>query len=441
MRPGYKQTEVGVIPRDWEVTPFGRLFAFTNGVNADKTAYGKGVRFINVLEPISYSHIYGPEIPGRVEISGSVASAYSVRPGDIVFNRTSETDLELGLAAVYLGDEQVVFGGFVIRGRPIDDTLDPKYSGYALRAKMIRSQIIPMGQGAVRANIGQQNLRRVLAAVPPKPEQRAIAAALSDVDALLGGLDRLIAKKRDLKQAAMQQLLTGQTRLPGFHGEWEVKRLGELFKFSGGYSASRDQLSTEGHCYLHYGDIHGSSKTTIDTSADFQDIPKLDIALNRVSRDSLLEDGDIVFVDASEDDEGTSKHVVVGNKDRRPFISGLHTIVAKARTPELAHEYRRYCFQTAAIRRQFLFYAVGTKVSGISKTNIAKLTLQFPPVTEQTAIAAVLSDMDAELSALELRRDKTRALKQAMMQELLTGRTRLVERGDPVEAIGRSESR
>ncbi len=224
----------------------------------------------------------------------------------------------------------------------------------------------------------------------------------------------------------MQQLLTGQTRLPGFHGDWEVKRLGELFRFSGGYSASRDQLSEEGHCYLHYGDIHGSSKTTVDTKADFQDIPKLNIPLNRVSRDSLLEDGDVVFVDASEDDEGTSRHVIVVNKARRPFISGLHTIVAKAKTEELAHEYRRYCFQTSAIREQFLFYAVGTKVSGISKTNIAKLTLPIPSMPEQTAIATVLSDMDAELSALEARRDKTRALKQGMMQELLTGRVRVV---------------
>ena len=130
-----------------------------------------------MLEPITYSHIYGPEIPGRVDIGASVASAYSVKPGDMVFNRTSETDTELGLAAVYLGSEQVVFGGFVIRGRPIGDALDPQYSGYALRAKTIRSQIIPMGQGAVRANIGQRNLRRVLAVVPPKHEQRAIAAA------------------------------------------------------------------------------------------------------------------------------------------------------------------------------------------------------------------------------------------------------------------------
>ena len=269
-------------------------------------------------------------------------------------------------------------------------------------------------------------LKKHKIALPPEPEQRAIAAALSDVDALLSGLERLITKKRDLKQAAMQQLLTGQTRLPGFHGEWEVKPLGDMFTFGGGYSASRDQLSSEGHCYLHYGDIHKSSKTFIDVRAEYQDIPKLDIPLKRVSASSLLDDGDVVFVDASEDDEGTSKHIVVVNKDKKPFISGLHTIVAKSKTDELVHEYRRYCFQTAAIKQQFLFYAVGTKVSGISKTNIPKLTLPVPSSREQTAITEVISDMDAELTELEQRRDKTRDLKQGMMQELLTGRTRLI---------------
>ena len=164
-------------------------------------------------------------------------------------------------------------------------------------------------------------------------------------------------------------------------------------------------------------------------NADFQDIPKLDIPLKQVSAASLLEDGDVVFVDASEDNEGASKHIVVVNKDRVPFISGLHTIVAKSKTTEIARDYRRFCFQTAAIKRQFLFYAVGTKVSGISKTNIAKLALPLPPVPEQAAIATLLSDIDAEVVALEGQRDKTRAIKQAMMQELLTGKTRLVPNG------------
>jgi type I restriction enzyme S subunit len=276
------------------------------------------------------------------------------------------------------------------------------------------------------AHLTREKFNDVPMPVPSLPEQRAIATALSDVDALLAAQDKLIAKKRDIKQATMQQLLTGKQRLPGFSGVWEVKTLGELFTFSGGYSASRDQLSVEGHCYLHYGDIHGSSKTSIDTEVDYQDIPKLDIPLKQVSTKSLLKDGDVVFVDASEDDAGTSKHVVVVNRNNLPFISGLHTIVAKSKTDELSYEYRHYCFQTPAIRQQFLFYAVGTKVSGISKTNIPKLTLPVPSIPEQTAIAAVLSDMDADLAALEQQRDKTRALKQGMMQELLTGRIRLV---------------
>jgi type I restriction enzyme M protein len=229
-----------------------------------------------------------------------------------------------------------------------------------------------------------------------------------------------------LNNRAAESLLNGKKRLPGFHDEWKLKRLGEIFIFSGGYSASRDQLSKEGHCYLHYGDIHKSQKSYIDVSTEYQNIPKLNIPLNRISSSSLLDDGDVVFVDASEDDAGTSKHVVVVNKEKKPFISGLHTIVAKSKTDELTHEYRRYCFQTANIRQQFLYYAVGTKVTGISKTNIAKLTLPVPSILEQTAIAEVLSDMDTELAVLEQRRAKTHALRQGMMQELLTGKTRLM---------------
>ena len=276
-------------------------------------------------------------------------------------------------------------------------------------------------------SVRRDMISRMQIALPPtETEQRAIAQALSDVDALLATLDQMIAKKRDLKQAAMQQLLTGEMRLPGFTGDWGLKSFGDLFDFSGGYSASRDQLSNEGHCYLHYGDIHGSTKTCVNTRRDFLDIPKLSISLGRISEGSLLKHGDVVFVDASEDDAGTSKHLVIENEDDVPFISGLHTIVAKSKTNDLAHAYKHYCFQTPAIRQQFMFYAVGTKVSGISKTNIAKLTLPIPSIPEQIAIAAVLSSMDAELATLEARRNKTRNIKQAMMQELLTGKTRLV---------------
>lgn len=258
-------------------------------------------------------------------------------------------------------------------------------------------------------------------------EQQAIAEALSDADALIESLSLLLAKKRQIKQGAMQELLTGKKRLPGFTGDWPRKSLGELFQFSGGLSASRDQLSERGHLYLHYGDIHVSTKTFIDVAVEGGAIPRLDVGLAKVSPTSLLADGDVVFVDASEDDEGVSKYVVVSNPEGLPFIAGLHTIVAKQRQQLLERSYLRYCFQTRAVKDQFKFYAVGTKVSGISKRNIAKISLPVPTYAEQQAIGELLASMDEEMTALERKLSKARQLKQGMMQALLTGRIRLVE--------------
>jgi type I restriction enzyme, S subunit len=280
--------------------------------------------------------------------------------------------------------------------------------------------------GSTHNSIYMPVFRDLQVLLPPRAEQEAIADALNDADTLIESLEQLLAKKRKIKQGAMQELLTGERRLPGFSGEWVTKTLEDLFRFSGGFSASRAQLSSEGYCYLHYGDIHTSEKSFVDVCSEFQDIPKLNLPLNRISFASLLADGDVVFVDASEDEEGTSKHVAVINTDGIPFISGLHTIVAKSRNSELDHQYRRYCFQTSAVKLQFRFFAAGTKVSGISKSNIAKITLPVPSVPEQKAMAAIFSNMDAEIGALEAKLAKARQIKQGMMQELLTGRIRLV---------------
>ncbi len=430
VKPGYKQTEVGVIPEDWELKSLGDIGSFRKGSGIKKDeVVPEGLPCVRYGEIYTHHNDYIKAFNSYIT-STTAKQSQRIENGDLLFAGSGETAEEIGKCVAFLGDEEAYAGGDIVIHRPADQ--DSKFLGFLMNHPSVAIQKTRMGQGEVVVHISARNLAQLKLALPKKSEQRSIATALSDVDALLGSLDQLIAKKRDLKHAATQQLLTGKKRLPGFHGEWEVKTFGDLFNFSGGYSASRDQLSAEGHCYLHYGDIHGATKTTVDVRADYQNIPKLDIPLKRVAPKSLLEDGDVVFVDASEDEEGTSRHVVVVNKDKKPFISGLHTIVAKSKTDELAHSYRRCCFQTAAIRQQFLFYAVGTKVSGISKTNIAKLKMPLPKVPEQTAIAEVLTDMDAELAALEQRREKTRALKQAMMQELLTGRTRLVLPGSAV---------
>ena len=425
VKPGYKQTDVGVIPEEWEAKAIGGEIDLLTGFPFPSSGYSKsGVRLLRGSNIKRGETDWSDEITQYWPAGTRDLSRYSMQKGDLVISMDGSL-VGRSYAQLEEGDLPALLLQRVARIRATK--LDVTYLRQFVGSDQFIKYVDSVKTVTAIPHISPGDIRKFTIPVPPTvTEQRAIARALSDVDGLLGGLDRLIAKKRDLKQAAMQQLLTGQTRLPGFHDEWEVKTFGELFNFSGGYSASRDQLSSEGHCYLHYGDIHGATKTTVDVRADYQNIPKLDIPLKRVASKSLLEDGDVVFVDASEDDAGTSRHVVVVNKEKKPFISGLHTIVAKSKTDELAHEYRRFCFQTAAIRQQFLFYAVGTKVSGISKGNIPKLTLPVPSVPEQTAIAEVLTDMDAELAALEQRREKTRALKQAMMQELLTGRTRLV---------------
>jgi type I restriction enzyme S subunit len=216
-----------------------------------------------------------------------------------------------------------------------------------------------------------------------------------------------------------------QTEVGVIPEDWEVKSLGELFQFSGGLAASREQLSDVGFCYLHYGDIHKSKRTYIDISEEYSEIPKLNIAIKLIPTKSFLNDGDVVFVDASEDDEGASKHVVVRNPKGITYISGLHTIVSKSKDDSLGNSYKQYCFQTNNVKQQFKFYAAGTKVTGISKTNIAKIQIARPPKAEQTAIATVLSGTDALINSLQKLITKKRNIKRGAMQQLLTGKKRL----------------
>ena len=424
VKPGYKRTDLGIIPDDWETKPMSEIGKFAKGkglLKEDIRAWGR-------IPGIPYTSLYTDfsEVINYDQIKWFVDDeerTYLVCEPCVLIASSSNMAANTGKACTLPGFVTVAIGREVIIFKTPENC---RFLSYLLSTSTYRRQTLTLARGTTIKHLYPATFRNYQIALPSPSEQNAIAETLSDVDVLLGGLDRLLDKKRDLKQAAMQQLLTGQTRLRGFNGEWKRQTLGRLFHFSGGYSASREQLSTKGHCYLHYGDIHKSSKTFVDVGAEYQDLPKLDISLRRVCANSLLEDGDVVFVDASEDDEGTSRHVVVTNKDSIPFIAGLHTIVAKPKSKEMSHAYRRYCFQTLAVRQQFLFYAVGTKVSGISKTNIAKLTLRVPDISEQDAIAEVLLDMDAEIAALEQRREKIRALKRAMMQELLTGKTRLI---------------
>jgi type I restriction enzyme S subunit len=434
--PGYKQTEVGVIPEDWEPKSIQEFASIKTGpfgtlLKASEYSEGDGVPLISVGEIREGFVRITDDTPRVSEAVTRRLPQYVLRKGDIVFARKGGVERS---ALIRQLQEGWFLGSDGISIRPLQ-TCDAEFLALQFRSARVQGWLLQNAIGTTMPSLNQEILRSVAIPLPPtRAEQEAIAETLTDADALIESLEQLLAKKRQLKQGAMQDLLTGRKRLPGFSGAWEVKPLGDLFNFSGGFTASRDQLSSEGSCYLHYGDIHTSKKSFVDVCSEYQDIPKLDIPLKKVASGSLLDDGDVVFVDASEDDEGTSRHVVIINPDKTPFISGLHTIIAKCKTNALEHQYRRYCFQTTAVKAQFRFFAVGTKVSGISKTNIARVTLPLPSVPEQTTISAILSDMDAEIAALEAKLAKARSIKQGMMQELLTGRIRLpVDRGKATE--------
>jgi len=411
---GYRASPVGPIPKGWELVPFSELFEFKNGVNAEKRAYGYGVLFANVLEVITNSHLRTTDIPGRVSLPKVLTELYRIRRGDVLFNRTSETQEEVGLASVYLDDDSAVFGGFVIRGRPKADSFDPIYAGYALRAPLVRAQIMAKGQGAIRANIGQGDLRQVHVLRPQIEEQRAIAAALSDVDGLISMLCKLIGKKRAIKAATMQQLLTGKTRLPGFKGDWDVKRIGEFTDCTAGGTPSTSVPGYWGgsNRWMSSGELNLKIVTEVEGRITDKGLYGSSAQMLPVS---------CVLIGLA--GQGKTRGTVAINKVP---LSTNQSIAAVYPDRSFCPEYLYYNLDTRYDELRSMSTGDGGR-GGLNLKIIRAIAVPLPELKEQIAIASVLSDMDAEIAALERRRDKTKAIKQGMMRALLTGRIRLVK--------------
>ena len=421
-----------VIPKEWEAQAISSFPATVVSGGTPSTFvskyWGGHIPWMSSGE-LNLKRVYAVE--GRITLAGLMnSSTCKVPPMSVLIGLAGQGKTRGTVAINYF---ELCTNQSIASIMPNPEVFDSEYLYQNLDSRYDELRELSTGDGG-RGGLNLTIIKNLTVPLPPLPEQRAIAAALSETDAYIAALEKLIAKKRAVKQGAMQELLTGKRRLPGFSGEWVEKSIGELFDISGGFSASRAQLSNKGYPYLHYGDIHGSLKTFVDVCDDIT-IPRLDIPLSRVSKASLLQDGDVVFVDASEDDEGASRHIVIRNADDMPFISGLHTIVAKSKVNDLNNRFREFCFQTSAVKAQFKFYAAGTKVVGVSKTNIKDITLYFPTdKKEQTVIAEVLYDMDAEIDALTAKLNKAKHIKQGMMSELLSGRIRLVEQETTAEA-------
>ena len=390
VRPGYKKTEMGVIPEEWDAKTLASLGSFSKGQGIRKNEAASGdipcIRYGEI-----YTHHNDVVRIYNSHISRGVAqTSKRLAKGDILFAGSGETKEEIGKAVAYVGDDEAYAGGDIVILSPHSESSE--FLGYLLNSPVIARQKASKGQGDAVVHISASALGSVVIPLPPVPEQRAIATALFDVDALLGGLARLIAKKRDLKQAALQQILTGQTRLPGFHGEWEVKRLGEALTI-----------------------CHGKNQR--------------EVAVAHGPFPILATGGQIGTASRPLFDEPS---VLIGRK-------GTINQPQYMETPFWTVDTLFYCSMKDGNDAKFFYYRFClidwmqfNEASGVPSLNartIEKIKILCPQPPEQVAIAAVLSDMDAEIAALEARRNKTRDLKQAMMQELLTGKTRLVAVG------------
>jgi type I restriction enzyme S subunit len=323
-----------------------------------------------------------------------------------LFAGSGETKEEIGKCVAFIDDFEAYAGGDIVILR--SHNADPLFLGYALNTDEVNRQKAGLGQGDAVVHINARALAQVNMVIPPLPEQRAIAEALSDVDGLLAMLDKLIAKKRAIKKAAMQQLLTGKTRLPGFSGEWEVKRVADF-----GNVITGGTPSTKTAEYWD-GDIPWVTPTDISNSRDVYITERLITHRGLASIRELPENSVLVTCIAS-----IGKNAIL--RKRGGCNQQINAVIPnKACTAEFLY----YLFD---YNKQYLLANAGlTATNIISKRDFSELVFRVPMRNEQSAIATVLSDMDAEIEALERRREKTQQVKQGMMQQLLIGRVRLV---------------
>ena len=384
----------------WERMLLGEIGTF---------AKGRGIKRDDVTDDgvpcVRYGELYTRYQDSILEAASRIppnvaATALPIKKGDLLFAGSGETAEEIGRCAAYLGEEQAYAGGDVIVLTPSGQ--NSIYLGHLMNSPIVSTQKARLGQGDAVVHIYINNLAQVQIELPPITEQNAIAEVLCDVDGLLNALEALIAKKQAIKQATMQQLLTGKTRLPGFSGAWETKRLGEITDCLDNVRVplNETQRSTMAGPYPYCG-----ANGVLDYVNDY-----------------VLDD-DVILIaeDGGHFDEFLSRPIAY--RMRGKIWVNNHAHILKARSG-----YDQGFLYFLLVHKNILPYLSGGTRAKLNKFEMYKIEINVPDDTdEQCAIASVLSDMDAEITALEQRQDKTHAIKQGMMQQLLTGRVRLSE--------------
>ena len=401
----FKETEVGLFPADWKEKTIQDLGVISKGKGISRAECGTGN-----IPCVRYGEIYTDHDnyikKYRSFISKDVAkTSRKLEYGELLFTGSGETKEDIGKCVAYLGKDEAYAGGDIVIVSPNLKEYEPMFLGFLMNDGYVVNQKALRGQGDAIVHITGKSLATIKVIVPPLPEQRRIATALSDIDSLISSLDQLIEKKRNIKQGTMQQLLTGKTRLKGFSEPWVEKKLGDIGTLAMCKRIFQNETSKNGDVPFYKIGTFGQQADAYISKEKYEEFK---------SSYRFPQKGDILISAA-----GTIGRTVV--YDGKPAYFQDSNIVW------LAHN-EKYVINA------FLFYfyqkirwnTEDTTIARLYNNNFNNTCISLPPLPEQRAITSILTSMDDEITALEQKREKYVALKQGMMQELLTGRIRLV---------------
>lgn len=419
VKQGYKLTEVGVIPEDWEVKRLENISKITSGKRLPS-----GYSLTTHVTDHPYIRVTDMNQTG-INTNDLMYVPDNAYP-HICRYRIFKSDLYISVAGTLgiVGKIPDILDGANLTenaDRITDITCSQDYLLSVLSSPLIQDGVKSTQTVGAQPKLALIKIRNFLVPLPPLPEQTAIATALSDVDALISSLDALISKKKQIKQGAMQELLSGKRRLPGFSGEWEARLLNEISWFQEGPGVRNTQFTSSGIKLLNGSNII-LGELKLDNTNRFISEKEAYGSYSHFMADS----DDIVIASSGISIDRFHEKVARVKKNDLPLCMNTSTIRFKVNSKYTTAAFLFQLLVSDQFKRAIGGQATGSAQLNFGPSHLTKVAVNIPPLPEQQAIATILSDMDAEITTLEARRDKTKLLKQGMMQALLTGRIRLV---------------
>lgn len=407
LKQGYKQTEIGLIPTDWEVKELGEIGTFKNGINKSNEDFGFGYPFVNLMDVFGKSSISRNENFGLINSNEIERKLYDLKKGDVLFIRSSVKPSGVGLTCVIENHlPNIIFSGFIIRYRD-NNYLHDGYKRHCFYDERFRNNLIGSSTVSANTNINQEALKKLKISIPPtKEEQIAIATALSDIDELISQTEKLIDKKKAIKQGVMQELLEPKEG-------WVTKKLGELATcYSGGTPSTFKREYWGGDiAWLPSGRVKNNIIKQLDTEITITEQGLNCSAAKLITPNSVL----IAITGAT-----------CGNIGLLTFSAAANQSVVAVEA-NIETDNKLIYYKLLSMRDDILRLQTGSAQGGVNLKAVKSIEITIPKdKKEQGDISQILYDFEINIENQIKKLKKLKLQKQGMMQALLTGKIRLI---------------